>query len=86
MYSRRCFLYSRPFYVTHGLSDDAMDGKIKCSSFSGKHPYQSRHQILSILLLAGCWEEDDVVYGLNELQLNHTLYEQPGKQPLIRHP
>lgn len=50
-----------------------------------RQTYQSGSHVLSVLLLAGGWVEDNVVYGLNELQLYHTLYEEPCKQPLVRH-
>lgn len=40
-------------------------------------------KVFRILFLTGSRKEDDVVDGLNELQLNHTLNEQRSKQPLF---
>lgn len=41
------------------------------------------HHVLCILLFAGCRVEHDVVNGLYQLQLNHTLDEEAGQQFLI---
>ena len=35
--------------------------------------YLSKGKIFCIFFPAGSWEKDDVIYGLNQLQLNHTL-------------
>ncbi len=40
-------------------------------------------KVFSILLLTSSRKEHNVVYGLNELQLDDTLYEQSCKQPLF---
>ena len=41
-------------------------------------------QILRVLLSACGGEEDDVVNGLDELQLHHTANQQPLEQLLVR--
>lgn len=42
-----------------------------------------RSHIVCVFLLAGCRVEDDVVNGLDQLQLHDTLDEQPCKQLLV---
>lgn len=57
--------------------------EINRSENEATQTYQSSSHVLGVLLLAGSWVEDNVIYGLNELQLHHTLYEKPCKQPLV---
>lgn len=45
--------------------------------------YLGSNHVLRILLLAGGRVEHDVVNGLDQLQLNHTLDEEAGQQFLI---
>lgn len=45
--------------------------------------YLGSNHVLCILLFAGCRVKHDVVNGLYQLQLNHTLDEEAGQQLLI---
>lgn len=45
--------------------------------------YLSSGEVLSVLLFTGGREEDDVVYGLNELQLDYAFDKERSKQPLL---
>ena len=47
--------------------------------------YLGGSEVFCVLLAAGGGEEDDVVDGLYELQLNHTLDQQALEQLLVRH-
>lgn len=48
--------------------------------------YLGCSQVFSILFLAGSREEDDIINGLDQLQLHNTFDKEPSEQLLISQP